>query len=167
MRSRRVVVGVALLILGGAIAVGVVLHSSESDGESVATNAEPRMPGLAAMVKRSHAAPRAERLAHATDQSSAQRHPRPPVSTNYGPSSPCGDIDFDRPPFRAADIRVAGAGGCEEAVTLVGRAHDDCSSGNCDIAGYRCNANSAYTQVLDIDCRSLENKVTWSSVTGG
>ena len=167
MRSRRVVVGAALLILGGAVVVGVVAHSSAPDVESASTNAEPHVPGLAAMVKRSHAAPRAERLPHATDPSRPHRQPRPPISTDYGPSSACGDIRYRAPPFNTASIRVAGAAGCEEARTLARRAHAYCGYADCDTGGYRCGGVDVATQVLHVACRSRESKLTWYASGGG
>jgi hypothetical protein len=93
------------------------------------------------------------------------RSDRPPISTDYPPSSPCGDTHFDSPPTNAMSIRVAG-GSCTQAVTLVRRTHEHCARGICDIGTFRCDEHDIATGVLAVYCRNRKTKITWDSGGG-
>jgi hypothetical protein len=88
-------------------------------------------------------------------------HPRrPPISSHYPPSRPCGNLHFDKSPRDATDIRVGG-GSCSQAIAFVRGTHAGCARGVCDNAGYRCDDRSVATQVLAVGCRNLKTKITW------
>jgi hypothetical protein len=98
----------------------------------------------------------------ATTRARNQRADRPPISSSYPSSSPCGSLSFDKPPRNADDVRVAG-GNCEQAAALVRRTHEQCAYSVCDTGDYRCDEHDIATGVLSVYCRDRETKVTWTS----
>jgi hypothetical protein len=98
----------------------------------------------------------------ATTRARNQRSRRPPISSAYPPSSPCGSLHFDKPPHNADEIRVAG-GNCDKAMALVRRTHEKCTYSVCDTGDYRCDEGNPATGVLSVYCRNRETKITWTS----
>jgi hypothetical protein len=89
-----------------------------------------------------------------------------PAKKEFGPSAPCESVSFDPPPFSASDIQVAGAIDCNQAQSLVRRAHGPCASDSCEINGFSCRVEYAGTQQLSVRCTGATSEVKWGWVGG-